>query len=83
VAKDLRLEKAALKRLNAMSNRDASFVRRALERLAADGSGDVRKLRGTSTGVRRLRIGRFRAIFVITEGEIVVLTIFDRKDAYR
>jgi hypothetical protein len=30
-----------------------------------------------------LRIGRYRAIFVATTNEIIVLTISDRKDAYR
>jgi mRNA-degrading endonuclease RelE of RelBE toxin-antitoxin system len=83
VAKDLWLERAALKQLKAMNEDDASSVRRALERFAVDGSGDVRKLRGTSMRAKRLRVGRFRAIFVVSESEIVVLAISDRKEAYR
>ena len=63
---------------------DPTHARRildAVDRFAATGQGDVKRLRG-SDGIR-LRVGDYRVRFV-REGEtIVVLHVDHRREAYR
>ncbi len=64
--------------------RDRNVIGPALTAFAAGTTpnADVKKLRGGKTGEYRLRIGRFRAIFLRVGDDIVVLQIVARKDAY-
>jgi mRNA interferase RelE/StbE len=64
---------------------DRQAVRRALERLADDfGSVDVTKLAGRGNRWR-LRVGRWRVILDLdnSAGQLTVVRVLDRKDAYR
>ncbi|MYC07964.1 MAG: plasmid stabilization protein [Chloroflexi bacterium] len=70
-----------LRRLDRVS---ATRILNALERLAADRSGDIRRLRG-SASEWRLRIGDWRVIFEFdsNDSEILVKRISRRDSAYR
>jgi mRNA interferase RelE/StbE len=62
---------------------DARAVLSALERFAATGDGDVKKLKGVKPAAWRLRVGKWRARLRIDGPAIVVVSVDDRKDAYR
>ena len=72
--------------LDDLARRDPAFARRIRQRVAAfaeTGQGDVRKLEGR-TGQWRLRVGTWRVVFAFDPpGSITVLSMSDRRDAYR
>ena len=51
-----------------------------LERFAATGQGDVKKLKGRAGA--RLRIGDWRVIFFDEDGNIVVVAVGHRREIY-
>lgn len=55
----------------------------AVERLAFEGLGDIRKLHGTDPPEWRLRVGDWRVIFGRFTGGIVVLRVLLRRDSYK
>ncbi len=64
---------------------DREAIRRALRRLPYDfGGSDVAKLAGQGNRWR-LRVGRWRVILGLDNaaGTIIVISILDRKEAYR
>lgn len=66
-----------------MQKQEATCVADALERLADDLSGDVKRLTNFSPEYR-LRVGPYRVLFEIeNEKEIVVYRIVHRREAYR
>ena len=62
----------------------ARRVLQALERLAATGHGDVRRMRGRGL-VWRLRVGDWRVMFSyeLRERTVSVLSVHHRREAYR
>jgi mRNA interferase RelE/StbE len=80
------------KRLNKLSPRDASFLRRKLDsfvypQLKAEPfwGNNIKKLQGYTPDTWRYRIGKFRVFYVVDQEEqiLYILTVDDRKDAYR
>ena len=80
------------KRLGKLSKRDGSFVRNKLKSFVYPQireepffGNNIRKLRGYSPDTWRYRIGRFRVFYSIDQEDAVIymLTIDDRKDAYK
>ena len=81
-----------LKRLKKLSSRDAAFLRRKLDSFVYPRIREqpffgkhIKKLHGYSPETRRYRIGKYRLFYVIDQEEqiVYVLTIDDRKDAYK
>ena len=73
VAKDLRrISKAQAKRI--LNKIDAELTKNP-ERLPA--------LSGPFAGMRKLRVGDYRVIFVIIDQDVLILRVQDRKDVYR
>ena len=72
---------AARRNLRALPPEVRRQIEAKLERFAATGAGDVRKLQGEE-GVR-LRSGDYRVIFVETEDAIEVRSVGHRRDIYR
>ena len=69
--------------LAALDQGIARRVKVAVERFADSGLGDVKKLQGISPPEFRLRVGDFRVRFHI-EGEVLrILSVLNRKNAYR
>jgi mRNA interferase RelE/StbE len=77
------LKPRASKDLRRIQKQDASRIADALERLADDLFGDVK--RSTNfTPEYRLRVGQYRVLFEVeNENEIVVYRIVHRREAYR
>lgn len=77
------LKPRAIKELRRLQKQDATRVADALERLADDLSGDVKRLTNVSPEYR-LRVGPYRVLFEIeNEEDIVVYRIVHRREAYR
>lgn len=58
-------------------------VTESVDRLALAGQGDVRRLRGTGGVELALRVGDWRAWFILDEGTLTVLRVRHRGEAYR
>jgi len=81
-----------LKRLKKLSPRDTTFLRRKLDsfvypQLRAEPfwGNNIKKLQGYTPETWRYRIGKFRVFYTVDQEEQVLylLTVDDRKDAYR
>ena len=74
---------SAVKDLERLPSRDRDLVEDAIERFAAAGHGDVKKLKG-SIDELRLRAGDWRVRFVYERPDSIrVLHIRNRREAYR
>ena len=80
------------KRLKKLSSRDAAFLRKKLDSFVYPQiktepfwGNNIKKLQGYSPATWRYRIGKFRLFYVVDQQEktVYVLTIDDRKDAYK
>ncbi len=81
-----------LKRFKKLSSGDATFLRRKLDsfvypQLRAEPfwGKNIKKLQGYTPETWRYRIGKFRVFYIVDQEEQVlyILTVDDRKDAYR
>ena len=80
------------KKLKRIPSRNASFLRKKLDffvypqiKIEPFWGNNIKKLQGYSPETWRYRIGKFRLFYMINQDEsvIYILTIDDRKDAYR
>jgi mRNA interferase RelE/StbE len=80
------------KQFKKLSSRDAAFLRNKLDSYAYPQikkepfwGANVKKLQGYSPDTWRYRLGKFRLFYIVDTKERIVhiLTIDDRKDAYR
>lgn len=81
-----------LRKLKKSSLRDTTFLRKELDifvypqlKVQPFWGNNIKKLKGFSSDIWRYRIGKFRLFYVADQEEQVVyiLTIHDRKDAYK
>ncbi len=80
----LKIKRSALKEIQKLDKTNRKRLIEAIDNLA--GNPHVGKLlKGDLSGLRRIRVGSFRVIYEINEGEILVLVlrIAHRKKAYR
>ena len=69
--------------LGRLAATDRSVIIKAVESLAAGDPVDFKKLAGYDPPRWRLRVGRFRVIFALLPGRVIVERIGDRRDVYR
>lgn len=74
---------AALDDMAALDKGIARHIQQAVERFAATGAGNVRKLQGIDPPEYRLRVGDWRVRFHLAEETIRVLRVRNRREAYR
>ena len=72
----------AAKDIQKLSRQQIRRVLAAIERLADNLQGDVKRLT-QYTPEYRLRVGEYRVLFEIEDDQIVIYRIRHRKDAYR
>jgi len=81
-----------IKRLKKLSSSDATFLRRKLDsfvypQLTAEPfwGSNIKKLQGYTPETWRYRIGKFRVFYIVDQKDriLYILTVDDRKDAYR
>ncbi len=80
----LQIKKSAAKTLARIDKPDRLRLIEAIDRLPDEPyAGGV--LKGEFSGLRRIRVGRFRIIYEVFEKQLVVLVVrvAHRKDAYR
>jgi mRNA-degrading endonuclease RelE of RelBE toxin-antitoxin system len=82
LSRDVRYVRRAIRELEAIHEPDRSKIVALIQSFSRNGKADVKKLRGADD-IFRLRFGRWRVVLSMTEEEIIVLRITDRKDAYR
>jgi mRNA interferase RelE/StbE len=81
--KEVEWADAALQDMSALEKGLANRMRRAVERFASTGVGDVRKLHGMEPPEYRLRVGDYRIRFGLNDKTILVLRVRHRREAYR
>lgn len=80
----LRIKASAVKALRRIPKAERVRLIEAIDRLPAEpAAGGV--LKGEFQGLRRLRVGSYRIIYEIDEGELTILVVRvgHRKDVYR
>jgi len=81
--KDLEWSESSLEDMAFLDKGIARRIQRAVERFAANETGNVKRLQGIDPPEYRLRIGDWRVRFVLNSGTVLVLRVLNRKDAYR
>jgi len=69
-----------------MAGLDKSLARRikqAVERFAATGAGNIKRLQGIEPPEYRIRVGDYRARFHLEGDTVQVLRVRNRREAYR
>jgi mRNA-degrading endonuclease RelE of RelBE toxin-antitoxin system len=74
---------ASLRDMAALDQGMARRVKKTVERFAAIGTGNVRRLRSIDPPEYRLRAGDYRVRFAVYGDTIRVLRVLNRRDAYR
>lgn len=74
---------SALADLAGLDKAVARRIKRAVERLAETGAGNVKKLQGIDPPEYRLRVGDWRARFDLDGEAVRVLRVRNRSEAYR
>ena len=80
----IRIKKSALKELGNIDKKNRVRIVEAIDGLAENPHvGKV--LKGHLSGLRRIRVGSYRVVYEINDGEvlILVLRVAHRKEAYR
>ncbi len=81
-----------IKKLEKLSSHDATFLRKKLDsyvyphiRTEPFWGNNIKKLQGYSTNTWRYRIGKFRLFYIVDQKKkiVFILTVNDRKDAYK
>lgn len=80
----LKIKQSALKELKKLDKPDRFRLVEAIDKLP-ENPHIGKLLKGEFSGLRRLRVGSFRIIYEINEGEvlILILRVAHRKDVYR
>ena len=80
----LKIKQSAFKELKRLGKKDRNRIVEAVDQLAEQPHAG-KLLKGGFSGLRRIRIGSYRIIYEINEGEvlILVLRIAHRKEVYR
>ena len=61
----------------------ARRIKQAVERFAATGAGNIKRLQGIEPPEYRLRVGDYRARFHLEGDTVRVLRVRNRREAYR
>ena len=80
----LKIKRSALKEIQALPKPERLRIVEAIDRLA-ENPHVGKLLKGDFSGLRRIRVGAYRILYEINEGEvtILVLRVAHRKSAYR
>jgi mRNA interferase RelE/StbE len=84
VSREILPSEGARREFEALDVRERRRIRTGLERFAATGRGDLKKLKGVHGGpdLYRLRMGDYHAIFQLTSTESRITGIMARSTGY-
>ena len=80
----IRIKRSAARELSRIAREDRVRIVRAIDGLAEQPlSGSA--LKGELRGLRRIRVGRYRVVYEVLDGELIVLVVrvAHRREAYR
>lgn len=80
----VQIKRSAAKALRLIERQDRERLVRAIDRLAEEPhAGGV--LKGEFAGLRRIRVGVYRIVYEVHEGELMILVVrvAHRREAYR
>ena len=83
IAKEIDWSEAALEDMAEFEKATARRLKTFVERFAATGAGNVKKLQGIDPPEYRLRTGDYRVRFHTDGNTITILRVRNRKEAYR
>lgn len=80
----LQIKKTALKELTKLAKADRVRIVEAIDRLV-DNPHVGKVLKGELSGLRRIRVGHYRVVYEINEGEVMILVVrvARRKEVYQ
>ena len=80
----IQIKKSALKELQKLATSEKARIITAIDQLAEQPYGG-KLLKGELSGLRRIRVGNYRIIYEINEGEvlILILRVAHRQRIYR
>ena len=81
--REIEWTEAAIGDMAALDKGIARRVKQAVERFAASGAGNVKKLQGVDPAEFRLRVGDWRVRFELDAVTVRVLRVRNRREAYR
>jgi mRNA-degrading endonuclease RelE of RelBE toxin-antitoxin system len=78
------MTRRAQREVNTLGRRQRAAVLAEIAGFAqGETSVDVRRLQGHDPPRWRLRVGRYRVIYALEPGQVIVERVLDRRDAYR
>lgn len=69
--------------LKKIDKKEASRILNAVEKTLSRNPRDNPALTGPFSGLRKLRIGNYRVVYVILDNDVLILRIGHRKDVYK
>jgi len=79
----IKFKKSVYKDLSKFPPDKAKIILDKIDILLADKPAMFPALKGKFKGMRRMRVGNYRVIYVIIEDVVLVLRIHHRKDVYK
>ena len=76
-------KKSVAKDLKRIDKADAKRILDKIDEDLTDNPQRFPALTGAFAGMRKLRVGDYRVVFVIIDQQVLILRIQDRKDVYR
>jgi mRNA-degrading endonuclease RelE of RelBE toxin-antitoxin system len=81
--REIEWTETALADMAALDRGIARRIKQSVERFAATGAGNVRRLQGIDPPEHRLRVGDYRIRFHLDPDTIRILRVRNRREAYR
>jgi mRNA-degrading endonuclease RelE of RelBE toxin-antitoxin system len=81
--REIEWTETALADMAALDRGIARRIKQSVERFAATGAGNVRRLQGIEPPEHRLRVGDYRVRFHLDPDTIRILRVRNRREAYR
>ena len=79
----IKFKKSVYKDLSKVPSEEAKTILNKIDMLVAEKPTMLPALKGKFKGMRRMRVGSYRIIYVIIEDVVLVLRIHHRKDVHK
>ncbi len=79
----IKFKKSVYKDLSKVPSEEAKTILNKMDMLLSEKPTILPALKGKFKGMRRMRVGSYRIIYVIIEDVVLVLRIHHRKDVYK
>lgn len=83
MAYKITFKKSVGKDLKKISHAEADRILKKLSSDLAEKPDQFPELQGQFAGLRKYRVGNYRVIYAIIQGEVLILRIQHRKDVYK